>query len=129
MISRDYGPDWSYLITGLSRRPRERHDRPWAPPRRALDQFVRYVATPESGAAMGITANLVAPAHGWPKQRWNKTVGGPERCRQLGATNPMGRLVPAPTEVAKTVAFFGKVRIPVHHRPITWRSTAALPWN
>ena len=66
----------------------------------ALDQFVRYIAL--ELAPHGITANLVAPA----------TVGGTkvteqlttEQMRQLGATNPMGRLV-RPDEVATTVAF------------------------
>ena len=99
MISRGYGR-LVYLSTGLSRRPRNGMIA-LGTAKAALDQFVRYVAL--ELAPHGITANLVAPA----------TVGGTEmtkklsteEVRQLGATNPMGRLV-SPDEVAKTVAFF-----------------------
>jgi NAD(P)-dependent dehydrogenase (short-subunit alcohol dehydrogenase family) len=98
MISRGYGR-LVYLSTGLSRHPREGMIA-LGTSKAALDQFVRYIAL--ELAPHGITANLVAPA----------TVGGTkvtaqlttEQVRQLGAKNPMGRLV-RPDEVAKTVAF------------------------
>lgn len=98
MISRGYGR-LVYLSTGLSRRPREGMIT-LGTAKAALDQFVRYIAL--ELAPHGITANLVAPA----------TVGGTnvteqlttEQIRQLGATNPMGRLI-RPAEVASTVAF------------------------
>ena len=98
MISRGYGR-LVYLSTGLSRQPRSGMIT-LGTAKAALDQFVRYIAL--ELAPHGITANLVAPA----------TVGGtkvteqftPEQMRQLGANNPMGRLV-RPDEVAKTVAF------------------------
>ena len=98
MVSRSYGR-MVYLSTGLSRRPREGMIT-LGTAKAALDQFVRYVAL--ELAPHGITANLVAPATvdetKVTRQLTNKQV------RQLGATNPMGRLV-RPDEVAKTVAF------------------------
>ncbi len=98
MISRGYGR-LVYLSTGLSRWPRNGMIA-LGTAKAALDQFVRYVAL--ELAPHGITANLVAPA----------TVGGTkvtgqlttEQVHQLGAINPMGRLV-RPDEVARTVAF------------------------
>lgn len=98
MISRGYGR-LVFLTTVLSRRPRQGMITVGTA-KAAMDQFVRYVAL--ELAPHGITANLVSPA----------TVGDttanallPEtEVRQLGATNPMGRLV-RPDEVAKTVAF------------------------
>jgi NAD(P)-dependent dehydrogenase (short-subunit alcohol dehydrogenase family) len=98
MISRRYGR-LVYLSTGLSRRPRDGMITLGAA-KAALDQFVRYIAL--ELAPHGITANLVAPA----------TVAGTkvteqltaEQMRELGATNPMGRLV-RPEEIARTVAF------------------------
>ena len=98
MISRNYGR-LVYMSTGLSRQPREGMIT-LGTAKAALDQFVRYIAL--ELAPHGITANLVAPA----------TVAGTkvteqlttEQVRELGATNPMGRLV-RPDEVARTVAF------------------------
>jgi NAD(P)-dependent dehydrogenase (short-subunit alcohol dehydrogenase family) len=98
MISRGYGR-MVYLSTGLSRRPREGMIN-LGTAKAALDQFVRYVAL--ELAPHGITANLVAPA-----TVRQTTVTGQltaEAVRELGAANPMGRLV-RPDEVAKTVAF------------------------
>ena len=98
MISRGYGR-MVYLSTGLSRRPREGMIN-LGTAKAALDQFVRYVAL--ELAPYGITANLVAPA-----TVGQTTVTGQlatDQVRELGATNPMGRLV-RPDEVAKTVAF------------------------
>jgi 3-oxoacyl-[acyl-carrier protein] reductase len=98
MISRGYGR-MVYLSTGLSRRPREGMIN-LGTAKAALDQFVRYVAL--ELAPHGITANLVAPA-----TVGQTTVTGQltaEAVRELGAANPMGRLV-RPDEVAKTVAF------------------------
>src|SRR5512135_2620322 len=66
----------------------------------ALDQFVRYVAL--ELAPHGITANLVAPATVAETKVSEQLAAG--QVGQLGATNPMGRLV-RPTEVAATVAF------------------------
>ncbi len=66
----------------------------------ALDQFVRYIAL--ELAPHGITANLVAPAT-VGETKISKQLNADE-IRQLGATNPMGRLV-RPDEVARTVAF------------------------
>ncbi|WFR73530.1 SDR family oxidoreductase [Prescottella defluvii] len=66
----------------------------------ALDQFVRFVAL--EMAPRGITANLVAPAT-VAETKANEQLTAQE-VDQLGATNPMGRLV-RPIEVAKTVAF------------------------
>lgn len=98
MISRHYGR-LVFMSTGLSRQPRDGMIT-LGTAKAALDQFVRYVAL--ELAPHGITANLVAPA----------TVGGTkvtakltaEQVRELGAANPMGRLV-CPDEVAGTVAF------------------------
>jgi 3-oxoacyl-[acyl-carrier protein] reductase len=98
MISRSYGR-LVFLTTILSRRPRQGMITVGTA-KAAMDQFVRYVAL--ELAPKGITANLVSPA----------TVGDPTasalldagEVHQLGATNPMGRLV-SPEEVAKTVAF------------------------
>ena len=98
MISRTYGR-LIYLTTILSRRPREGMIL-LGTAKAAVDQFVRYVAL--ELAPHGITANLVSPA----------TVGNTKAnallaaddLRNLGATNPMGRLV-TPDEVAHTIAF------------------------
>lgn len=98
MVSRNYGR-LIYLTTVLSRRPRQGMITVGTA-KAAMDQFVRYVAL--ELAPHQITANLVAPA----------TVADPtanalltaEEIRQLGAANPMGRLV-SPGEVANTVAF------------------------
>ncbi|OBJ19501.1 SDR family NAD(P)-dependent oxidoreductase, partial [Mycobacterium colombiense] len=98
MISRRYGR-LIYLTTILSRRPRQGMITVGTA-KAAMDQFVRYVAL--ELAPHQITANLVSPA----------TVADPtanalltaEEIHQLGATNPMGRLV-SPEEVANTVAF------------------------
>jgi 3-oxoacyl-[acyl-carrier protein] reductase len=98
MISRTYGR-LIYLTTVLSRRPRQGMITVGTA-KAAMDQFVRYVAL--ELAPHQITANLVSAA----------TVADPtanalltaEEIAQLGATNPMGRLV-TPDEVAKTVAF------------------------
>jgi len=98
MISRSYGR-LIFLTTVLSRRPRQGMITVGTA-KAALDQFVRYVAL--ELAPDGVTANLVSPA----------TVGDTtanallkaSEVSQLGATNPMGRLV-RPDEVAKTVAF------------------------
>lgn len=98
MVSRRYGR-LIYLTTILSRRPRQGMITVGTA-KAAMDQFVRYVAL--ELAPHQITANLVSPA----------TVADPtasalltaEEIHQLGATNPMGRLV-SPEEVAKTVAF------------------------
>src|SRR5271163_1273415 len=98
MISRNYGR-LVYLSAGLSRRPREGMIT-LGTAKAALDQFVRYVAL--ELAPHGITANLVAPAT-VAETKVNKQLADGE-VRQLGATNPMGRLV-RPDEVAKTVAF------------------------
>jgi NAD(P)-dependent dehydrogenase (short-subunit alcohol dehydrogenase family) len=98
MISRNYGR-LIYLSTGLSRRPREGMIA-LGTAKAALDQFVRYVAL--ELAPHGITANLVAPAT-VAETKVSKQLAAGE-VRQLGATNPMGRLV-RPDEVAKTVAF------------------------
>jgi NAD(P)-dependent dehydrogenase (short-subunit alcohol dehydrogenase family) len=98
MISRNYGR-LIYLSTGLSRRPREGMIA-LGTAKAALDQFVRYVAL--ELAPHGITANLVAPAT-VAETKVNKQLAAGE-VRQLGAINPMGRLV-RPDEVAKTVAF------------------------
>jgi NAD(P)-dependent dehydrogenase (short-subunit alcohol dehydrogenase family) len=98
MISRGYGR-LVYLSTGLSRRPRDGMIA-LGTAKAALDQFVRYVAL--ELAPHGITANLVAPAT-VAETNVNKQLAAGE-VSQLGATNPMGRLV-RPDEVAKTVAF------------------------
>ena len=98
MISRGYGR-LVYLSTGLSRRPREGMIT-LGTAKAALDQFVRYVAL--ELAPHGITANLVAPATVAETKVSEQLAAG--QVGQLGATNPMGRLV-RPTEVAATVAF------------------------
>ncbi len=98
MISRGYGR-LVYLSTGLSRRPREGMIT-LGTAKAALDQFVRYVAL--EVAPHGITANLVAPATVAETKVTGQLTTG--EAGQLGATNPMGRLV-RPDEVAKTVAF------------------------
>lgn len=98
MISRGYGR-LVYLSTGLSRRPREGMIA-LGTAKAALDQFVRYIAL--ELAPHGITANLVAPATVSGTKIIEKLTA--EQVRELGATNPMGRLV-RPDEVARTVAF------------------------
>ncbi len=98
MISRSYGR-LVYLSTGLSRRPREGMIN-LGTAKAALDQFVRYVAL--ELAPHGITANLVAPATVDETKVTGQLTTG--QVRQLGATNPMGRLV-RPAEVAHTIAF------------------------
>jgi len=98
MISRHYGR-LVYISTGLSRQPRDGMIT-LGTAKAALDQFVRYVAL--ELAPHGITANLVAPATvGETKVTKQLTT---EQIRELGAANPMGRLV-SPDEVARTVAF------------------------
>ena len=98
MISRRYGR-LVYLSTGLSRQPREGMIT-LGTAKAALDQFVRYVAL--ELAPHGITANLVAPATVSETKFAAKLSAG--QVRELGAANPMGRLV-RPDEVAGTVAF------------------------
>jgi 3-oxoacyl-[acyl-carrier protein] reductase len=98
MISRNYGR-LVYLSTGLSRQPREGMIA-LGTAKAALDQFVRYVAL--EVAPHGITANLVAPATVDETKVTEQLTG--DQMRQLGSTNPMGRLV-RPDEVARTVAF------------------------
>ena len=98
MISRDYGR-LVYLSTGLSRRPRDGMIT-LGTAKAALDQFVRFIAL--ELAPHGITANLVAPATVDETKVTEQFTAG--QMRQLGATNPMGRLV-RPDEVARTVAF------------------------
>jgi 3-oxoacyl-[acyl-carrier protein] reductase len=98
MISRRYGR-LVYMSTGLSRQPRGGMIT-LGTAKAALDQFVRYIAL--ELAPHGITANLVAPATvGETKVTEQLTA---EQIRELGAANPMGRLV-RPDEVAGTVAF------------------------
>jgi 3-oxoacyl-[acyl-carrier protein] reductase len=98
MISRGYGR-LVYLSTGLSRRPRDGMIT-LGTAKAALDQFVRFIAL--ELAPHGITANLVAPATVDETTVTEQLTTG--QIRQLGATNPMGRLV-RPDEVAGTVAF------------------------
>ena len=98
MISRTYGR-LVYLTTVLSRRPRDGMINVGTA-KAAMDQFVRYVAL--ELAPHGITANLVSPAT-VADATANALLAAGEMS-QLGATNPMGRLV-RPEEVAKTVAF------------------------
>jgi 3-oxoacyl-[acyl-carrier protein] reductase len=98
MISRGYGR-LVYLSTGLSRRPREGMIA-LGTAKAALDQFVRYLAL--DLAPHGITANLVAPATVDETKVTEQLTS--EQLSQLGATNPMGRLV-RPEEVARTIAF------------------------
>ena len=98
MISRRYGR-LVYLSTGLSRQPRDGMIT-LGTAKAALDQFVRFIAL--ELAPHGVTANLVAPATvGETKVTEQLTA---EQIRELGAANPMGRLV-RPNEVAGTVAF------------------------
>jgi 3-oxoacyl-[acyl-carrier protein] reductase len=66
----------------------------------AMDQFVRYVAL--ELAPKGITANLVSPAT--VADTAANSLLKTEEVSQLGASNPMGRLV-RPDEIAKAVAF------------------------
>lgn len=98
MITRGYGR-LVYLSTGLSRRPRDGMIT-LGTAKAALDQFVRYIAL--ELAPRGITANLVAPATVDETQVTEQLTT--DQISDLGATNPMGRLV-RPNEVAKTVAF------------------------
>jgi len=98
MVSRSYGR-LVYLSAGLSRRPRQGMIT-LGTAKAALDQFVRYVAL--ELAPQGITANLVAPATVAETKMTGQLAAG--EVGQLGANNPMGRLV-RPDEVAKTVAF------------------------
>jgi NAD(P)-dependent dehydrogenase (short-subunit alcohol dehydrogenase family) len=98
MLSQSYGR-LVFLSTILSRQPRDGMIT-LGTAKAALDQFVRFVAL--EMAPHGITANLVAPATVGAATA-NKLLASGE-VRQLGATNPMGRLV-RPDEVAKTVAF------------------------
>jgi len=98
MVSRNCGR-LVYLSTGLSRRPREGMIT-LGTAKAALDQFVRYIAL--ELAPHGITANLVAPAT-VDETKVTEQLST-DKVRQLGATNPMGRLV-RPDEVARTVAF------------------------
>ena len=120
MISRNYGR-LVYLSTGLSRRPRDGMIS-LGIAKAALDQFVRYIAL--EPAPHGITANLVAPA----TVDETKVTGQltPDQVSHLGATNPMGRLVP-PTKWP-TRWPFSQVRSPVSPPATTCRSTAAFPW-
>ena len=98
MISRRYGR-LVYISTGLSRQPREGMIT-LGTAKAALDQFVRYIAL--ELAPHGVTANLVAPATVGETKVTEKLTA--EQIRELGAANPMGRLV-RPDEVAGTVAF------------------------
>jgi 3-oxoacyl-[acyl-carrier protein] reductase len=98
MISRRYGR-LVYISTGLSRQPREGMIT-LGTAKAALDQFVRFIAL--ELAPHGITANLVAPATVGETKVTEKLTA--EQIRELGAANPMGRLV-RPDEVAGTVAF------------------------
>ena len=98
MIALNYGR-LVYLSTGLSRRPRNGMIA-LGTAKAALDQFVRYVAL--ELAPHGITANLIAPATVADTKVSGQLAAG--EVRQLGASNPMGRLV-TPDEVATTVAF------------------------
>jgi 3-oxoacyl-[acyl-carrier protein] reductase len=98
MVSRSYGR-LVYLTTVLSRRPRDGMITVGTA-KAAMDQFVRYIAL--ELAPHGVTANLVSPAT-VADAKANELLSAGE-VRQLGVTNPMGRLV-RPEEVAKTVAF------------------------
>lgn len=98
MMSRNYGR-LVYLSTGLSRRPRAGMIT-LGTAKAAMDQFVRYVAL--ELAPHGITANLVAPATVNETKVTEQLTA--EQVGQLGATNPMGRLV-RPDEIARTIAF------------------------
>jgi NAD(P)-dependent dehydrogenase (short-subunit alcohol dehydrogenase family) len=98
MISRNYGR-LVFLTTVLSRRPRQGMITVGTA-KAAMDQFVRYVALELAPA--GITANLVSPAT--VADTAAQGLLKAEEVSQLGASNPMGRLV-RPDEIAKTVAF------------------------
>jgi 3-oxoacyl-[acyl-carrier protein] reductase len=98
MISRSYGR-LVYLTTVLSRRPRQGMITVGTA-KAAMDQFVRYVAL--ELAPKGITANLVSPAT--VADTAANSLLKTEEVSQLGAANPMGRLV-RPNEIAKAVAF------------------------
>src|SRR6202453_5151340 len=98
MISRNFGR-LIFLTTILSRRPRQGMITVGTA-KAAVDQFVRYVAL--ELAPHGITANLVSPATVGDKK--SSELLSEAEVRQLGTTNPMGRLV-RPEEVAKTVGF------------------------
>ncbi len=98
MFSRSYGR-LVFLTTVLSRRPRAGMITVGTA-KAAMDQFVRYVAL--ELAPHGITANLVSPAT--VADTAANALLAAEEVHQLGATNPMGRLV-RPEEIAKTVAF------------------------
>ena len=98
MTSRGYGR-LLYLTAEPSRHPRKGMIN-LGVAKAALDQFVRYVAL--ELAPHGITANLVAPATVDETKVTEKLTTG--ELHELGATNPMGRLV-RPSEVAHTIAF------------------------
>jgi NAD(P)-dependent dehydrogenase (short-subunit alcohol dehydrogenase family) len=107
MISRRYGR-LVYLSTGLSRDPRAGMIT-LGTAKAALDQFVRFIAL--ELAPHGITANLVAPAT-VAETKVTKQLTT-EQLRELGATNPMGRLVRV-DEVAKTLGFITGHYLPVN---------------
>lgn len=98
MVSAGFGR-LIFMTTILSRRPREGMIT-LGTAKAAMDQFVRYVAL--ELAPHGITANLVSPATVADTEA-NKLLAADD-LRQLGATNPMGRLV-SPEEVAHTIGF------------------------
>src|SRR6202453_3616084 len=98
MISRNFGR-LIYMTTILSRRPREGMIN-LGTAKAAMDQLDRYVAL--ELAPHGVTANLVSPATVGDKK--SSELLSEAEVRQLGTTNPMGRLV-RPEEVAKTVGF------------------------
>jgi 3-oxoacyl-[acyl-carrier protein] reductase len=98
MISRRFGR-LIYMTTVLSRRPRAGMIT-LGTAKAAMDQFVRYLAL--EVAPHGITANLVSPAT--VADATAEKLMTPEVMRNLGAANPMGRLV-TPEEVAHTIAF------------------------
>jgi NAD(P)-dependent dehydrogenase (short-subunit alcohol dehydrogenase family) len=114
MISRRYGR-LVYLSTGLSRDPRAGMIT-LGTAKAALDQFVRYIAL--ELAPHAITANLVAPATVAETKVTEQLTT--EQLRELGATNPMGRLVHV-GEVAKTLAFLASEEsgfITGHYLPV-----------
>jgi NAD(P)-dependent dehydrogenase (short-subunit alcohol dehydrogenase family) len=114
MISRRYGR-LVYLSTGLSRDPRAGMIT-LGTAKAALDQLVRYIAL--ELAPHGITANLVAPATVAETKVTEQLTT--EQLRELGATNPMGRLVRV-DEVAKTLAFLASEEsgfITGHYLPV-----------
>jgi NAD(P)-dependent dehydrogenase (short-subunit alcohol dehydrogenase family) len=120
MVSRHYGR-LVCMSAGLSHRPREGMIT-LGTAKAALDQFVRYIAL--ELAPHGITANLVAPATVAETKVTEKLATG--QVRELGAANPMGRLV-RPDEVAATVAFLASENSVLPPATI-FPSTAALPW-